>query len=436
MLTPAQIIPFLSHDDAEVRSRARRYLVSANDPAPATADDFWAAADKVPEEDRGAYLDRLGLVPQTESSVKRLLEELPKADPATRDSLRGTLERLDFDRLKEMTETIRASDAVPEDIKTHLQARIDLANEPAEPLWDRMMEFARGLKPELTLEQEREVDRLIEAVSRHPDLFRDRVLAAVSDEKLRDWPELIVTDIAGGMKLSDAANALLDKLKVEDADFLWEVAGDALVHIGDERVVAAIAERWPREADGFKHSAAEVLGRIKRPESQAALVNALQGEQDLGVVTSAASALIELMPDDAPTIDTLRALARDEATYDRMMVHLDEDLLTLSTMTGIELPEGPEWRRKIDERRARWSMGMSNVDTGMAQMSSALASSPVYTGPLRPVPPEFRRSASAAVAERPALAAKKPFRNAQPKVGRNDPCPCGSGKKHKKCCGK
>jgi hypothetical protein len=23
----------------------------------------------------------------------------------------------------------------------------------------------------------------------------------------------------------------------------------------------------------------------------------------------------------------------------------------------------------------------------------------------------------------------------QPKVGRNDPCPCGSGKKHKRCCG-
>ncbi|MCA9791670.1 MAG: SEC-C domain-containing protein, partial [Candidatus Eremiobacteraeota bacterium] len=24
---------------------------------------------------------------------------------------------------------------------------------------------------------------------------------------------------------------------------------------------------------------------------------------------------------------------------------------------------------------------------------------------------------------------------AGPKVGRNDPCPCGSGKKYKKCCG-
>jgi preprotein translocase subunit SecA len=29
----------------------------------------------------------------------------------------------------------------------------------------------------------------------------------------------------------------------------------------------------------------------------------------------------------------------------------------------------------------------------------------------------------------------KPVRRAEPKVGRNDPCPCGSGKKYKKCHG-
>ena len=28
------------------------------------------------------------------------------------------------------------------------------------------------------------------------------------------------------------------------------------------------------------------------------------------------------------------------------------------------------------------------------------------------------------------------IRNEGPKVGRNDPCPCGSGKKYKNCCGK
>ncbi|MCL2105402.1 MAG: SEC-C metal-binding domain-containing protein [Kiritimatiellaeota bacterium] len=29
-----------------------------------------------------------------------------------------------------------------------------------------------------------------------------------------------------------------------------------------------------------------------------------------------------------------------------------------------------------------------------------------------------------------------PSQREEPKTGRNDPCPCGSGKKHKKCCGK
>jgi uncharacterized protein len=28
------------------------------------------------------------------------------------------------------------------------------------------------------------------------------------------------------------------------------------------------------------------------------------------------------------------------------------------------------------------------------------------------------------------------FRRLTPKVGRNEPCPCGSGKKFKQCCGK
>nr|WP_233217455.1 SEC-C metal-binding domain-containing protein [Trinickia dabaoshanensis] len=27
------------------------------------------------------------------------------------------------------------------------------------------------------------------------------------------------------------------------------------------------------------------------------------------------------------------------------------------------------------------------------------------------------------------------IQRAAPKIGRNDPCPCGSGKKFKKCCG-
>ena len=31
---------------------------------------------------------------------------------------------------------------------------------------------------------------------------------------------------------------------------------------------------------------------------------------------------------------------------------------------------------------------------------------------------------------------KKPEVRKDAKVGRNDPCPCGSGKKYKQCCGR
>lgn len=35
-----------------------------------------------------------------------------------------------------------------------------------------------------------------------------------------------------------------------------------------------------------------------------------------------------------------------------------------------------------------------------------------------------------------AMEKEQPYVRLQPKIGRNDPCPCGSGKKYKKCCGK
>jgi preprotein translocase subunit SecA len=48
--------------------------------------------------------------------------------------------------------------------------------------------------------------------------------------------------------------------------------------------------------------------------------------------------------------------------------------------------------------------------------------------------PQEAQAAHAEGGEAPAVT--KPIVNQAPKVGRNDPCPCGSGKKYKKCCGK
>jgi preprotein translocase subunit SecA len=42
----------------------------------------------------------------------------------------------------------------------------------------------------------------------------------------------------------------------------------------------------------------------------------------------------------------------------------------------------------------------------------------------------IKRTQQTSTPEKTTPMVKKPGR----KVGRNDPCPCGSGKKHKKCC--
>jgi preprotein translocase subunit SecA len=48
--------------------------------------------------------------------------------------------------------------------------------------------------------------------------------------------------------------------------------------------------------------------------------------------------------------------------------------------------------------------------------------------------PEYAGNGDVALAE--AVTKKKPIVRAGQKVGRNDPCPCGSGKKYKHCHGK
>jgi preprotein translocase subunit SecA len=48
---------------------------------------------------------------------------------------------------------------------------------------------------------------------------------------------------------------------------------------------------------------------------------------------------------------------------------------------------------------------------------------------------EYKPNADAKPGATPSAAADKPAA-AEKKAGRNDPCPCGSGKKYKKCCGK
>jgi preprotein translocase subunit SecA len=110
---------------------------------------------------------------------------------------------------------------------------------------------------------------------------------------------------------------------------------------------------------------------------------------------------------------------------------------TSSFMARIEIRTPEELQREEEERYRRLMRalqaqhaevsllaGDGAVDPAQAQaaIASAAAAPAVRAAPLPPPPPA-------------ALEAAAPFVRGEPKVGRNEPCPCGSGKKYKHCHG-
>ncbi|HEY5792944.1 MAG TPA: SEC-C metal-binding domain-containing protein, partial [Chthoniobacterales bacterium] len=59
----------------------------------------------------------------------------------------------------------------------------------------------------------------------------------------------------------------------------------------------------------------------------------------------------------------------------------------------------------------------------------------LHQDPAEPAAPAAPKPA-APVAEPPKPRIELPIKRDLPKAGRNDPCPCGSGKKYKNCCGR
>jgi len=114
---------------------------------------------------------------------------------------------------------------------------------------------------------------------------------------------------------------------------------------------------------------------------------------------------------------------------------------TSSFMAKIEIRTPEELQREEEERYARL---MRALEAQHAEMGSLLAGAGggdrAQPQPgIAPAPPGAprpgTRAAPPALPAAPPAESATPFVRGEPKVGRNDPCPCGSGKKYKHCHG-
>ena len=111
--------------------------------------------------------------------------------------------------------------------------------------------------------------------------------------------------------------------------------------------------------------------------------------------------------------------------FDEMLDSIRTSVMSRVFKVRIQLsPQAAEQRRLAAQRGQKtMSAQHSEAESMQKQAASSMGDS-------------ARRTAAGGVMQRHTQGQSVTVRRTTPKVGRNDPCPCGSGKKYKQCCGK
>ncbi len=274
------------------------------------------------------------------------------------------------------------------------------------------------------------VDPLVEAAARHVDVLADRAMAVLDDPSAgNDWREVLAIRALGVARHGPAVEAIIDRLTFDD-DLLLEESVNALGRIGTDGVVDGLLAFVPGQPLGVRLYAYDVLVRIKRPRSEAAMLQRLGAEADDEVRGNLLYGLCHL--GSLAGLDVARPYVAADPNHPESL-DLTEGLIATAAMTGATLPEEPRWRGRLAARdalaagrtRKLGRAGLEAFVDAMHERWTGLEDDDA--GPAPPPPP--------LPGEYDPYARIAPIRNDAPKVGRNDPCPCGSGKKYKKCHG-
>jgi len=427
VLSPDRVKPLLRHEDSYVRDAAAGYFADSRSRDPELAPMILAAARQLAptRHSRGiAALDRLPLTGQALDGVLELLAGAEE-DSAIR-SLNWAIVKAPAELYVARKSAIRDTPHFDREQIPRLERRHDLADLSGERLWKELQDFSRRSDeiPDLDSIDLEYSDDLVEALSRHEVPDAGAICQMLrSPEVDNSWLEITLIDLAGGRRLREAVPALVDKLHV-DTDFMLERCITALAKIGDPEASRLVHAAYLPASDTFKIFSSSVFGSVKHEASEEAILDLLQSERDPTHRTILCAGLCDLFSERGVQAVT----AEIESGYDTFFARLEEHLLPVLAALAIEHPRAERWRdeRTKEERRLAARLAEMEREDKRYQEMQAKGLDP-FAKAREPKRPE-------AHTPMPTPAPTSIRRTGQ-KVGRNDPCPCGSGKKYKKCHG-
>jgi len=195
-----------------------------------------------------------------------------------------------------------------------------------------------------------------------------------------------------------------------------ELIDSALLKTGDSETLGALLDRYATHNWSTRFSLSKIFENLRFPEHEQALREALRAEEEDDLRVNLAWALA--LYGSPESLALARGVAL-EYPGDPERWELLDLLCVHDILLGRESDETRRHHGMMERRRAEQNARRTEIEALIASASHAAISSP-------PPAPHGRKEKNVI-----------PFRPAKPKpiAGRNDPCPCGSGKKFKKCCG-
>jgi hypothetical protein len=236
------------------------------------------------------------------------------------------------------------------------------------------------------------------------------------------WLQPCVVSLAGQIRLGSAIPRLLELMYADlDNEVLDEKLGESLGRIGGSDVLQGIRQRYPEMEFRPRLTTTIVLGHIHSEECVDVCAELHASEEDGDVQQFLVQALLDNYP--LGRVDYLKSLfqVRDRVDFhDPMLVVF----LRNCTMTGERFPEYEKWLEIIRENQRLQQERQKELWKSL--------SSPAPGSRAERAPPDRT------VTKTTNVMGSQPFTIYNPanRVGRNDQCSCGSGKKFKKCCGK
>lgn len=266
-------------------------------------------------------------------------------------------------------------------------------NHDFEPLWHLYGELCDVLEKNYHPQQLALLKHIINTLIHVGEYDAKEAKLVIADEMQRDYFSingLMAIYAAGVMQLEELIPQFVELMQRDNEDELIQLLHQAMIRLQSEDVAKAVAPSILNTKNGIFISASMILKEVKIPFAEKALVDAYKQTTNIEIK--------EFLLDALTSHFSVQAfpLIEDFLVQNKTARAFDMDLLFYSFYKAMsqEHPLLATWRTSIVEREARIEQEVQSI------------------------------------------VVKDILREKYGKVGRNDPCICGSGKKYKKCCGK